>query len=212
MKFKLFFWNEFAGTFLIVFWGTGSVLAHQLAPNLIPSWTIALSFGLAVFSAIMLFGGDFNPAVSWVPGIRKENGIQNSVFKTISQLAGAITAALVLFGFDHGLTDYGLTQYHGTWMQAFAWEAGMSFILFAGVRLSLHFQTKTVILAWVAGSIVALEAYIGGPITGASMNPARSIGPAIVQLHWKQWDVYLIAPIVGMYLCDRCYSALFMRK
>lgn len=193
--------SEFLGTFQLVLIGTGSVLVVQNEGILYPQLWIGIAFGFAVFLGITLFGkasgAHMNPAVTlalWVDGNFEKAKVPGYLG---SQIMGAIAASAVVYFVYPSNPHFGDTlPTSGVW-QSFLLEFGLTFALMAGVIAIVHWKAKTLVAALVIGSIVGLEAYFAGPLCGASMNPARSISPAIFSGMFDHLWLYIVAPIFG---------------
>lgn len=127
--------------------------------------------------------------------------LKESVFYIISQLIGAISASFLLgFIFPEART-LGETLPGFNWISAFIFEILLSFILmFIVLNISTGHKEKGIIAGVTVGGTITMEALIDGPISGASMNPARSLGPALVALNLEHIWIYLAAPILGTLL------------
>lgn len=197
--------SEFLGTFTIVFAGTGSIVVNEASGGAIGHAGIALVFGLVVLAMIHTFGdvsgAHLNPAVTlgfasagrfpWkeVPGY------------VLAQLAGAIAASYMLkLLFPHDLR-LGSTLPAGGVMQTFVLEVILTTILmFVILSVTTGAKEKGITAGMTIASVVALEAMFAGPISGASMNPARSLAPAIVSGNLEHLWVYPLATILGALL------------
>jgi aquaporin NIP len=194
---------EVIGTFLLVFCGTGAIIVNQETHGVIGHAGIAMTFGLVVMALIYalgnISGAHFNPAVSLAfvlagtfPGRELPGYIG-------SQLVGAILASLVLHGLFPGNAGLGATLPAGTWPQSFILEAILSFFLMLVILNVAHESKEQGLFAGLAiGSVILLEAMFAGPICGASMNPVRSLAPALVSGHLELLWIYLAAPVIGM--------------
>jgi aquaporin NIP len=193
---------EFVGTFVLVLAGTGAIVANDISHGQVGVVGIGLAFGLSVFAMIFLLGpisgAHINPAVTCALFIARRTPMYLSLSYIVCQCAGAITASLLLFLlFPHHPT-FGATIPRGSVTQSFILEFFLSFILLVAIlTISKRFQENRLGFALVIGAIIALEAIFGGPISGASMNPARSLGPAIVSRRLDHLWIYLTAPIIG---------------
>ena len=201
------YFAEFAGTFLLVFMGVWSIeySNQNLADNFQASLClITIIFGIAVTSAIILFGeisgAHINPAVSIAFFLNKSlNGVE-LLFYIIFQCLGAILGAY-FFNLIYPSEYVGTTLPNVNTTFAFSFEMVLSFILMMVIFWIANPNNKHTKLApYVIGLQVAIHTYIVGLATSVSMNPARSIGPALVSGHWEHYWIYLIAPIVGMVL------------
>ncbi|PWL32868.1 MAG: aquaporin [Fluviicola sp. XM-24bin1] len=192
---------EFLGTFQLVFIGTGSVLLVETQQWSYPQLWIGLAFGFAVFLGIMLFGktsgAHMNPAVSIALSIRGDFDKKELPFYLIFQFVGAIVASACLATIYPDHPHYGDTLPRiGNW-QSFALEFGLTFVLMLGVIFDFHSKSSIWQAGILIGEIVGLEAYFAGPYCGASMNPARSLSPAVFSGMWSHIWIYLIATTLG---------------
>ncbi len=193
---------EFTGTFILVFCGTGAVVIDQHTNGGVTHAGVAITFGLVVMSLIYalgdISGSHMNPAVSIAFVLAKKFRLRSLVPYIISQLSGAVLASLVLKLLFPANEFLGGTIPAGSDMQSFVLEFLLTFFL---MLVILHVATgskETGMFAGIAiGSVVLFEAMFAGPISGASMNPARSFGPALVSLHFTSLWIYLIATTAG---------------
>jgi aquaporin NIP len=190
---------EFVGTFILVFAGTGSIVVDATFSGSIGHVGISLVFGLAVAIGIVAFaevsGAHFNPAVTLGLGIAKRFGWSRVPIYIVAQCAGAVSASVVLralFPHDQLL---GATLPVGGVEVAFCFEVLLTFILVATILGVAPGGRHAAALA--IGGAVAMDALFGGPVSGASMNPARSFGPALISGVWTSHWLYWLAPIVG---------------
>jgi aquaporin NIP len=196
---------EFLGTFILVFAGTGAIVVNGVVGGAISHAGIALTFGLVVLAMIYTFGdvsgAHLNPAVTtsfavagrfpWaaVPG-----------YVTAQLLGGFAASGLLRFLFRQHET-LGATLPAGPASQSFILEVVLTFILMLVVlSVSTGAKEKGITAGIAVGAIIALEAMFAGPICGASMNPARSIAPAVVSGHIEHIWIYLAAPMLGALL------------
>ncbi|MTI40794.1 MIP/aquaporin family protein [Fulvivirga lutimaris] len=196
---------EFIGTFALVFCGTGAIVINDLSNGTIGHAGIAIVFGAIVMAIIYCFGelsgAHINPAVTLSFWLAKRFDKSLVLPYIVSQLAGALFASLTLmFLFPtHELLGATLPTFEPT--QSFVLELIMSYILMLVIIQVSSGSKETGTMAGMAiGGVVLLEAMFGGPISGASMNPARSFGPAIASGHLEHLWLYLLAPILGMFL------------
>ena len=193
---------EMIGTFGLVFAGTGAIVANEASGGAITHVGVALTFGLIVLAMIYTFGdisgAHLNPAVTigfWAA--RRLSG--RDVFRYIgSQIIGAILASGVLrFLFPHS-TMLGATLPAGSEAQSLCLEFILTFFLMLTIlNVSTGAKEKGITAGIAVGAIIALEALFAGPICGASMNPARSLAPALVSGHLEHLWIYIVAPILG---------------
>ncbi|HEY0454967.1 MAG TPA: MIP family channel protein [Verrucomicrobiae bacterium] len=193
---------EVFGTFCLVFAGAGAIVVNQVSGGAITHAGIALTFGLVILAMIYavgdISGAHFNPAVTlgfWAAGRFPRREILPYV---LSQCGGAILASVVLrFLFPYNPT-LGATMPRGTEPQSFVFEFFLTAILmFVILCVSTGAKEKGITAGIVVGAVIGLEAMFAGPICGASMNPARSFGPALVSGHLEHFWLYVVAPILG---------------
>jgi aquaporin NIP len=191
---------EFLGTFLLVLFGTGAIVIN-VQTGALHGYGIAAAFGLSVFGIILLFGktsgAHINPAVSIVMFVRKKLSLNETVLYLLAQFTGALAASFLLRLFFPHDEFLGASLPARNAMSAAIIEFLLTFILVLGILLAVDGGASLHTVAIVAGSIVALEAFFAGPFTGASMNPARSFGPAIVSGHTEDLWAYFAGPILG---------------
>lgn len=197
---------EGVGTFVLVFTGTGAVVVNAVSGGAITHLGISFIFGAVVAALIYTLGhvsgAHFNPAVTlalWSLGKFPAHRVPGFV---LAQLAGAaIASAAVLACFGNHAKLGATLPLAGNWGQAFVLELLLTFILMLVICGSaLDHKAPKGFAGLAIGLAVALEAAFGGPISGASMNPARSFGPALVSGIWEAHWVYWIAPIAGALL------------
>lgn len=193
---------EFIGTFALVFAGTGAIISNDVSGGAVTHVGIALTFGLVVMALIYavgdVSGAHLNPAVTvgfWVA--RRFPGPRVLPY-VASQLAGAVVASLALRFLFPVHPTLGVTQPAGSWEQSFLFEVVLTFLLmFVILNVSVGAKEKGIMAGAAVGAVVALEALFAGPISGASMNPARSLGPALVSGHLAHVWLYCLAPAAG---------------
>jgi aquaporin NIP len=193
---------EALGTFALVFCGTGAVIIDQQTRGAIGHAGVAATFGLIVMAMIYTFGdvsgAHINPAVTIafsIAGLFKWKQVPPYI---AAQLGGAFLASLLLKALFPANPTLGATLPAGSEMQSFILEAVLTFLLMLVILFTSQGSKEAGILAGMAiGATVLLEAMFAGPICGASMNPARSIAPAIVSTHVASLWIYIAAPILG---------------
>jgi aquaporin Z len=196
---------EFFGTFALVFAGTGAIVANTASGGAITHAGIALAFGLVVLAMIYtvgdISGAHLNSAVTVGFFAAGRLSLREVPPYIISQLFGATSASLLLrFLFPQDGT-LGITLPAGSVIQSFVLEVALSFILmWVILSVSTGANEKGITAGIAVGSVIAFGALFGGPISGASMNPARSFGPAVVSLHFEHLWIYLTAPVLGALL------------
>lgn len=201
-------WAEVLGTFGIVFYGTGSIVVDTASGGALGTLGIAVVFGIAVTAMVMLCGpvsgAHLNPAVSITLTITGSFSLKNLLPYIMAQLSGALAASLVLSLLFPGDEMLGSTMPSGSALQAFMLEMLITFFLMmtilAATDLSSRLHAATLI-----GVVVLLGALFAGPVCGASMNPARSMGPALVSGQWQHLWIYLLAPVAGAVVAGFLY-------
>ena len=196
---------ELLGTFALVFTGTGAVVVNNVRDGVVTHVGVALVFGLIVLALIYAIGDasgcHINPAVTigfWAAG-RFE--VRLVVPYIVSQCAGAILASFALRLMFPTDAKLGATLPAGSALQSFVLEVIMTWLLmFVVMQVSTGAKEKGVLAGVAVGSVIALEALFAGPISGASMNPARSLGPALVSGNLQSLWIYIAAPILGALL------------
>ncbi len=193
---------EVVGTFGLVFAGCGAIVINQLQDGAITHVGIALTFGLIVMVMIYalgeISGAHMNPAVTLGFWSARRFPVKEVAPYIIAQCLGAILACIVLkiLFFEHD--TLGATLPHGAWWKSFVLEFILTFLLmFVILNISTGAKEKGIMAGAAIGGMVALEAMFAGPICGASMNPARSLGPALVSGHVEYLWIYLIATTAG---------------
>lgn len=210
MKKKLI--AEFIGTYVLVFAGPGAMMMDEIAGS-ITHVGVALTFGLAVTALIYSFGhisgAHFNPAVTvgfWVRGdISAREGLYYVVVQFLAAVAASCTL-LLLFG---NVAHLGATLPASSELQSFVLEFILTFVLMIVILgSSVHGQAVKSFAGLSIGAAVGLMAMFAGPVSGASMNPARSLGPALVSGATEHLWLYLAAPVLGAIAASMVYRTL----
>ncbi|MEO5804002.1 MAG: aquaporin [Verrucomicrobiota bacterium] len=199
--------SEFLGTFGLVFAGTGAIIINHASHGAVTHVGIALTFGLIVLAMIYTFGdisgAHLNPAVTigfWMSRRLEAALVLPFIF---SQCAGALCASGLLRVLFPSNEMLGSTMPAGSETQSFILEFVLTFFLMLVIlNVSTGAKEKGVTAGIAIGSVIGLEAMFAGPICGASMNPARSLAPALVSGHLEHLWLYLVAPILGA-ICAR---------
>jgi len=193
---------EFLGTYILIFSGTGAVVADQVSGGALTHLGVGLTWGLIVMVMIYTFGdvsgAHMNPAVSIGFTVAGRFPIKELVPYISAQTAGALAASLTLrFLFPQNRL-LGATIPAGSDLQSFVLEAILTAILMLVVlNISHGAQEKGITAGIAVGATIGLEAIFAGPVCGASMNPARSLAPALVSGNLEHLWIYLTAPIIG---------------
>lgn len=196
---------ELTGTFALVFCGTGAIIIDQQTNGQVGHTGIAMTFGLIVTAMIYAFGdksgAHINPAVTIAfsaAGLFSKKEILPYIF---SQIAGALLASALLKFLFPANTGLGATIPSGPALQSFILEMVLTFLLMLVILFTSQGSKEVGTLAGLAiGGVVLLEAMFAGPVCGASMNPARSIAPAIVSGNIASLWIYITAPVSGAIL------------
>jgi len=193
---------ELIGTFALVFCGTGAIIINQQSGGAITHMGVAITFGLIVMSMIYslgnISGAHLNPAVSIAFTIAKSFPVKQLPGYIISQLTGALLASFTLKFLFPSNQFLGITTPAGLEMQSFILELILTFFLMLVIlNVAIGSKEQGMFAGLAIGAVIALEAMFAGPVSGASMNPARSIAPAIASGHFKHLWIYIIAPITG---------------
>jgi aquaporin Z len=196
---------ELIGTFTLVFCGCGAIVTNEFSDGTVTHSGIALTFGLVVMSLIYAFGeisgAHFNPAVTIAFTYAKKFPLKEVPKYIIAQCLGAILAAIILLILFPDNEFLGTTLPKIDVWRVFLFEVILTFFLMLVIINVSTGSKESGIMAGIAiGGVVWLEAQFAGPITGASMNPARSIGPALVSGHIEHLWLYIFAPILGAIL------------
>lgn len=194
---------EFLGTLALVAFGTGAIAVGVDHPGTIGPAGVATAFGLAVAAVIFaighLSGAHINPAVTVAFALGRHFPWREVPHYVVAQLAGAVSgsaAILWIFGSGSGL---GVTMPGGVsdW-GAVAIEVGLTaFLVVVVLAVATDTRAAGTLAAIAVGATVGLEALVFGQVTGASMNPARSLGPAVVALDMGALWIYIVGPVVG---------------
>lgn len=193
---------ELIGTFALVFCGTGAIIINQETNGQVTHVGIAITFGLIVMSMIYalgnISGAHFNPAVTIAFAIAKKFEIKQILPYIISQIIGAIAASVILHLLFPANQFLGATLPSGSELQSFVLEFILTFFLMLVIlNVALGSKEQGMFAGLAIGAVVLLEAMFAGSICGASMNPARSLAPALISTHLEHLWLYLLAPTIG---------------
>jgi aquaporin NIP len=204
---------EFIGTFALVFAGPGAAVINAYTKGGVTPVGIGLTFGPIVGAMIYaighISGAHINPAVTLAFAVTRHFPLRDIPGYLIAQLAGAAAAGLITKGLYGIVAHLGATiPTHGAG-QAVVLEGILTFFLmFVIMAVATDVRAVGEAAAIAIGGYVALAATFAGPIAGASMNPARSFGPALVSNDWMAWWVYWIGPIAGALLGALTYQVV----
>jgi len=185
-----------------MFAGTGAIVVNEVSGGRITHVGIALTFGLVVLAMIYTFGdisgAHLNPAVTLGFWAARRISVVEVALYLPTQFLGAIAASAVLRFLFRQNELLGATVPTGSEIQSLVLETILTFMLMLTIlNVSTGAKEKGITAGIAVGSVIALEAMFAGPICGASMNPARSLGPALISGHLEHFWIYLVGPIVG---------------
>jgi len=201
---------ELIGTFALVFAGAGAIMVDAKT-HALGHVGVAIAFGLVIMVMIYavghVSGAHFNPAVSFAFALTRHFPWPRAGAYWLAQAAGALIAAAILRSSLGNLQHVGATLPAGSQAQSLLWETVLTFFLMF-VIMSVATDTRAVgeAAAIAIGGTVGLDAMFGGPISGASMNPARSLGPALVSGDLHALWLYVAAPLLGAALGALAYQ------
>jgi aquaporin NIP len=192
---------ESIGTFALVFAGCGAIMVDAKTGQL-GHVGVAISFGLVIMFGVYavghISGAHFNAAVTFAFALTRHFPWPRAVAYWGAQFVGAVAAAAVLRASLGNIAHVGATYPSGSDGQAFLWELVMSaFLMFVILAVATDTRAVGEAAAIAIGGTIGLDAMFGGPITGASMNPMRSLGPGLVIGDPHAIWIYLLAPLVG---------------
>ena len=219
---------EFLGTFALIFFGVGSICADQMLkagnPGGLGLLGIAVAHGLAIGIMVTavghVSGGHLNPAVTIGFWVTRKLSTLDALLYWIAQLAGAVAAAYLLktlvpddtwravgLGTPELARDFTRTS-------GMILEGVMTFFLVYVVFATAADERGAFnkIAGFAIGLTVTLDILMGGPLTGAAMNPARAFGPALASAHWANHGVYWVGPLAGGVLAGWLYDSLYLKK
>lgn len=205
--------SEFIGTFALVFAGCGAIVVNTLHGGAIGHVGISMVFGLVV--TVMIYatghigGAHFNPAVTIAFAAVGRFSWRQVPAYLVAQTAAATLAAWLL-SVVFGLSSHvGATLPTGGVGAAFTVEVVLTFILmFVIIAVATDFRAEGAFAGLAIGSAVTLGALMGGPVSGASMNPARSLGPALISGQFADLWLYLLCPVLGAVAAAFVYRTL----
>jgi aquaporin NIP len=197
--------SEFLGTFALVFAGTGAIIINNASGGAVTHPGIALTFGLIILAMIYTFGdvsgAHFNPAVTTAFATARRFPWREVPGYILAQLLGAFVASALLLALFPADPTLGATLPKGTAIQSLVLETVLTFLLMLVIlNVSTGANEKGITAGIAIGSVIALEAMFAGPICGASMNPARSLSPAVMSGHLEHLWLYLVGPAFGAVL------------
>ena len=202
---------EAIGTFALVFAGAGAVMVDAKTQAL-GHVGVAITFGLVIMAMIYavvghISGAHFNGAVTFAFALTRHFPWPRALGYWLAQFVGAVTAAALLRGSLGTIAHVGATLPSGSEGQSFLWELVMTaFLMFVILAVATDTRAVGEAAAIAIGGTIGLDAMFGGPISGASMNPMRSLGPALVSGNLHALWLYIVAPLVGASLGGLAYE------
>jgi len=193
---------EFLGTFALVFLGTGAMTVNEVTDGSVSHVGIAVTFGLVVMAMIYalgnISGAHLNPAVTVGFWVYKKFPRKEVLPYVSAQVLAAILASLLLKFLFPASELLGATVPYDSALQCFILEFILTFFLMLVIiNVSTGSKEQGLIAGIAIGAVVLIEAMWAGPITGASMNPARSIGPDLARMVFSHSWIYILAPVFG---------------
>jgi aquaporin Z len=203
---------EFIGTFALVFAGTGAVVINEISGGAVTHVGIAITFGLVVLAMIYAIGdvsgAHLNPAVTLGFFMAGRFPGKSVLPYMLSQTAGAFAASGSMRSIFGNVAHLGTTLPAGLPMQSFALEILLTaFLVFVILSVATGSKEQGLMAGIAIGATLGLDAMFGGPISGGSMNPARSLAPAVVSGNLASLWVYLTAPMIGAAVAVGCWRA-----
>jgi aquaporin NIP len=204
---------EIIGTFFLVFFICGAIIVNSLNGDIVGHVGISLVCGFVVTAIVLaighISGAHVNPAVTIALAVTNRLGWKRVPIYIVAQIAGAILASLLLkFLVGEGGT-IGMTLPAGSVMQSLLMEITLTAtLLFVVLAVATDPRANAQLASIAIGATIAIDVFVGGPISGASMNPARSLGPALVAGELEHLWLYIVGPIVGA--CVGAFAYLFV--
>ena len=203
---------EVIGTFALIFAGCGAIMVdtktHELG-HVGVSFTFGLVIAAMIYAVGHVSGAHFNPAVTFAFALTRHFPWPRVFAYWGAQLLGAVVAAAVLRASLGNVASIGATLPSGSQGQAFLFDVVLSaFLMFVVMAVATDTRAVGEAAAIAVGATIAFDALFGGPVTGASMNPIRSLGPAIVSTNFHAIWLYILAPIGGTSIGALAYQAV----
>lgn len=202
---------ELVATFALVFAGCGAIVVDRVSGGGVTHVGVAITFGTVI--GVMIYaighisGAHINPAVTLAFALTRHFSFAKVPLYWLAQFLGAVAAAGVLRALFGNVAHLGTTVPAGSDGQSLVLEVVLTFFLmFVIMAVATDNRAVGQAAALAIGGTVMLDAMFGGPISGASMNPARSFGPALVSGQWEHYWVYLVGPIIGAVLGALIYE------
>ncbi len=204
---------EFIGTYMLIFFGCGSIMIAERFPGSVSPEAIALIFGVVVATVIYTIGhvsgAHLNPAVTLAFAVIQHFPPKQILYYWTAQCGGSILAMATLYMLLPDGNLYGATLPNIGLAPSFMCEIVLTFFLmFVITAVATDTRAEGMMAGVAIGSIVALCSFVGGPLTGSSMNPARSLGPALLDGSLGVFWIYLFAPFIGAVLGALTYQKI----
>lgn len=202
---------ESLGTFILVYFGCGSIVVNEANGDLFGLHGIAIAFGLVVMAVVYTLGhvsgAHINPAVTIALACAKKFAWRKVPAYILAQFLGAIIGAFLLkISLANG-DSLGMTVVSGNLGQAFGLEVVLTaFLMFVVMGVAFDPRGALQFAPLAIGAVIIVDVLVGGSISGASLNPARSLGPALVAMQLEDIWLYLTAPVIGGVLGAYCYQ------
>lgn len=201
---------EMFGTFALVFAGTGAIVVNDVTGGAVTHVGVAITFGVVLMTVIYavgdVSGAHINPAVTAGFWLARRLPGRAVVPYVASQIAGAFVASALMWTLFGNAANLGTTLPAGPAMQSFVLETILTAMLMFVILCVSTGPKEIGVMAGIAiGGVVGFEAMFAGPISGASMNPARSLAPAVLSGHLEHLWVYLLAPLLGSAIAIPCW-------
>jgi MIP family channel proteins len=203
---------EGLAAFTLVFAGCGAIVASAQYPGSLGNLGIALAFGLVIMVMVYatghLSGAHINPAVTVAFTLSRHFPPREALAYVAAQCAGAIVGALALLAVWPGQpAELGATTPSVGVGSALVYEGVLSaFLMFVIMAVATDTRAVGAAAAIAIGGTIGLDALFGGPVTGASMNPARSLGPALIAWEWRDFWIYIVGPVAGAVIGGSTYQ------
>ena len=205
---------EGLAAFALVFAGCGAIVADEVYGGALGTVGVALVFGLIIMVMVYatghLSGAHINPAVTLAFTLTRHFPARDAVAYVGAQLTGALLAALLLLAiWPEQPAELGATIPSVGSGSAFVYEIVLSaFLMFVIIAVATDTRAVGAAAAIAIGGTVGLDALFGGPVTGASMNPARSFGPALASGEWSDFWLYALGPVIGAAIGALAYQLI----
>ncbi len=207
---------EICGTFFLLFFGCGSIMVNEITQGALGLLGIAIVWGLVVtiliYSLSHISGTHINPAVTIALWVQKRISFSEAIVYVVSQISAAILAVFLLGVIFGPISNLGITSPKGGYWQSFLLEIIMTGFLMLVILCLDGKESLKHLGGVIVGATITLEVLFAGPISGASMNPARSLAPALLSGRMESISLYILAPMIGSCLCVVIYQLLHHRR